>query len=99
MKLRIQFVHSGLSKKRNYKSKFEFRFDLNGVYCLKYHTILIENIDPIKERMCRSGGSRKIIWKNGNRNLKSSATVFISSSNFLFIAENASPVMRKGKIL
>ena len=61
MKLRIQSVHSGLSKKRNYKSKFEFRFDLNDVYCLIYHTILFENIDPMQERMCRSGGSRKVI--------------------------------------
>ena len=58
MKLRIQFVHSGLSNKS--KKKFEFRFDLNDAYCLIDHTILFENIDPTQERMCRSGGNRKI---------------------------------------
>ena len=60
MKLRIQFVHSGLSNKRNNISKFEFRFDLNDAYCLIDHTILLENIDPTRERMRRSEGSRKI---------------------------------------
>ena len=60
MKLRIQFVHSGLSNKS--QKKIEFRFDLNDAYCLIDHTILFENIDPTQERMCRSGGSRKITW-------------------------------------
>ena len=62
MKLGIQFVHSGLSNRRKNKSKFEFRFDLNDAYCLIDHTILFENIDQKQERMCRRGGSRKIIW-------------------------------------